>query len=290
MTQPADLHPPTHPADLPDGSDLRLVVADMDGTLLDADGVVPDAFWPLLDEMRQRGIVFAPASGRQYATLLDLFRSHADGMSFIAENGTLVMRDGVEVASMPLDRGFVVDAITRLRGMVEHGGRDLGLVLCAKQSAWVERDDPDFLAECGKYYALLQHTDDVLSVDDDVLKIAVYDFGDGEHDTAPLLADMRATHQVVVSGRHWIDLMPKDANKGVAVRALQHALGITAAQTAAFGDYLNDYELMGAAGMAFAMANAHPRVVDAASHVAPANVDEGVVTVLEHLLAHGRTA
>lgn len=278
----------THPSELPDGSDLRLVVADMDGTLLDASGEVPEGFWPLLDEMRERGIVFAPASGRQYATLLDLFSSHAQGMSFIAENGTLVVRDGVEVASMPLDRAFVVDAVTRLRAMVEHDGRDLGLVLCAKQSAWVERTDPDFLAECRKYYALLQHTDDILGVDDEVLKIAVFDFGDGEHDTAPLLADMRATHQVVVSGQHWIDLMAKDANKGVAVRALQDALGVTAEQTAAFGDYLNDYELMGAAGMAFAMANAHPQVLDAATHVAPANVDEGVVSVLGHLLSHGR--
>ena len=49
--------------------DLRLIAVDMDGTLLDAEGRVPDALWPLLEELRERDIHFAPASGRQLATL-----------------------------------------------------------------------------------------------------------------------------------------------------------------------------------------------------------------------------
>ena len=64
------------------GHPIRLVVADMDGTLLDADGVVPDRLWPLLDLMRERGIAFCPASGRQYATLLRalLLARRGDGL------------------------------------------------------------------------------------------------------------------------------------------------------------------------------------------------------------------
>ena len=75
---------PDHPVD------VRLVALDMDGTLLDADGRVPEGFWPLLDRMTRRGIVVVPASGRQYATLRGLFGEGASRMGFIAENGTLV--------------------------------------------------------------------------------------------------------------------------------------------------------------------------------------------------------
>ena len=57
--------------------DVRLVVSDMDGTLLTSGGVVPDDFWPLLETMRRRGITFVPASGRQYATLARLCRALA---------------------------------------------------------------------------------------------------------------------------------------------------------------------------------------------------------------------
>ena len=48
--------------------DIKLVVADMDATLLDADGQIPAGFWPMLDRLNQKGVTFVPASGRQYQT------------------------------------------------------------------------------------------------------------------------------------------------------------------------------------------------------------------------------
>ncbi|MFN8085781.1 MAG: HAD hydrolase family protein [Microbacterium sp.] len=99
---------------------------------------------------------------------------------------------------------------------------------------------------------------------------------------------MRATHQVVVSGRHWVDVMNTTVDKGVALRSLQRALGVTPAQTAAFGDYLNDLEMLRAADWSYAMADAHPDVAAVARHRAPSNAEAGVVSVLERLLAVGR--
>ena len=69
--------------------DVRLVVADMDGTLLDDAGSVPEGMWPLVERMEAAGIVFAPASGRQYATLAKLFERTGDRLAYIAENGLL---------------------------------------------------------------------------------------------------------------------------------------------------------------------------------------------------------
>ena len=45
--------------------DIKLVISDLDGTLLDGKSQFPPEFWPLLEQMRQRGVLFAPASGRQ---------------------------------------------------------------------------------------------------------------------------------------------------------------------------------------------------------------------------------
>ena len=102
--------PPTAltPADALPSIDLRLIAVDMDGTLLDANGAVPDDLWPLLDDLHDRGIAFAPASGRQYATLRRDFDSHADGMVFIAENGALI--DGE-----PVSKDFPFVNVERLR-------------------------------------------------------------------------------------------------------------------------------------------------------------------------------
>ena len=130
-------------------------------------------------------------------------------------------------------------------------------------------------------YAIVE---DLTTVDDDVLKVAVFDFDDAEPTAATMLGGVARTHQVVISSTHWVDVMHPEANKGVGVKALQAALGVGPAQTVVFGDYLNDLELLDAAGLSFAMANAHPEVHARARYVAPRNVDDGVLRVLAHLL------
>ena len=66
--------------------DIRLVVADMDGTLLDERSRIPDGFWPMLAQLKRRGVEFVPASGRQYATLRNMF---ADKAAEILDGGEL---------------------------------------------------------------------------------------------------------------------------------------------------------------------------------------------------------
>ncbi|MFJ3659614.1 Cof-type HAD-IIB family hydrolase [Streptomyces sp. NPDC090119] len=269
--------PPTGPAD------IRLVVTDMDGTLLDDDKCPPDTLWPLLAELRLRGVLFSPASGRQYATLAREFAEVAEGMVFIAENGTYVVRDGVELSSDPLDAASAADLARTVRGLAARGV-DAGAVVCGKRAAYVERTDEAFLAEVRKYYVEHRVVEDVTAVDDEIIKVAVYDFGSAETGAAPALAPFADSHQVVVSGAHWVDVMNRTANKGAALRGLQRELGITPAQTMVFGDYLNDLEMLDAADWSFAMANAHPDVIRRARHLAPSNNDQGVPRTVARLL------
>ncbi|MFE1885388.1 Cof-type HAD-IIB family hydrolase [Streptomyces diastatochromogenes] len=264
----------------PAGSaDIRLVVTDMDGTLLDDAKRIPDGLWPMLAELRRRGVLFSPASGRQYATLARQFAEVFEGMVFIAENGTYVVRDGVELSSDVLDRSVAADIARTVRRLVADGV-DVGAVVCGKRSAYVERSDEAFLAEVRKYYVEHRIVEDVTAVEDDVIKVALFDFGPAERTTAPALEAFTATHQVVVSGEHWVDVMNRTANKGAALRGLQRELGITPAQTMVFGDYLNDLEMLDAAEWSFAMSNAHPEVVRRARHLAPSNNENGVLRTI----------
>ncbi|MEV0182719.1 Cof-type HAD-IIB family hydrolase [Streptomyces sp. NPDC050625] len=270
--------------DLPtDPAGIRLIVTDMDGTLLDDAKRIPEGLWPMLAELRRRGVLFSPASGRQYATLARQFADVADGMVFIAENGTYVVRDGVELSSDPLAPAVATGLARAVRRLVADGV-DVGAVVCGKRSAYVERTDEPFMAEVRKYYVEHRVVEDVTAVDDDVIKVALFDFGRAERTTAPALSAFADTHQVVVSGEHWVDVMNRTANKGAALRGLQRELGITPAQTMVFGDYLNDLEMLDAAEWSFAMANAHPEVVGRARHRAPSNNDNGVLRTIARVL------
>lgn len=260
----------------------------MDGTLLDGEGEIPVGFWPLLEEMRSRGIVFVPASGRQLATLEQLFAHAGTGGSYVAENGTLVVHEGEVVSTTVVDHATVQDVIVTTRRAVADpaSSTDLGLVVCGVTSAYIERTDPAFRAEVDRYYVKLQVVDDLTTVTDQVLKLATFDFHDAETTANTLFAPYDTTHQVVTSGKHWIDIMSPDADKGRGIRALQKALGIKPSQTAVFGDYLNDLELMAAGDWSFAVANAHPDILAAARYMAPSNRDHGVLAVLQRLLGH----
>jgi len=264
--------------------DIRLIVADMDGTLLDDDHLLHDHFWPLIEELHSRGILFCPASGRQYFTLLRQFADIADDVVFIAENGTYVVHQGREVSSDCLLLADAQAMISTVRDSVATGA-DAGAVLCCKRSAYIERTDQRFLVNVVPYLAELTTVDDLLAVvDDEILKVSVYDFGNAESGMAPSLSDFDDSHRVTVSGTHWVDVTSRTANKGHAIGQLQDNFGISPDQTMVFGDYLNDLEMMDAATYSFAMDNAHPLLRERARYVAPPNSENGVIRTISAVL------
>jgi hydroxymethylpyrimidine pyrophosphatase-like HAD family hydrolase len=79
--------------------------------------------------------------------------------------------------------------------------------------------------------------------------------------------------------------MDPRANKGLAVRQLQQLLQISPEECAAFGDYMNDYEMMGAVHYSYAMENAHPQLKAAARFRAKSNREGGVLLAIKELVA-----
>ncbi len=84
---------------------------------------------------------------------------------------------------------FAASVVRRVRALGDDGF-DVGLVVCGKRSAYIERADAAFRDECDKYYAKLEVVDDLLDVDDQVLKLAIFDFAVAESSAAPQLADL----------------------------------------------------------------------------------------------------
>ncbi|MGO4785057.1 Cof-type HAD-IIB family hydrolase [Cryobacterium sp. W22_MBD10_FK3] len=265
----------THPTQ---SADIRLIASDMDGTLLDADGQVPERFWPLLENILAAGILFSPASGRQYQTLEAVFGDR-DGLVYIAENGTNIVQDGVSIAMEPVVGSIIAPVVDWVRSSIA-AGADLGIVVCGAGSAYIERADEEFVAQVRPYYAALTVVDDVTvaAAGDDVLKLAIFDRGRAETRTGPAVIALGLPADVVISGDNWVDIMRPGVNKGKALLHLQRHLGISREQTMAFGDYLNDAEMLDAAGHSYAVANAHPSIRERARHLAPSNLDEGVIT------------
>lgn len=255
---------------------IKLIAVDMDGTLLNSSHEINDEFWPVFEELRKMGIIFSAASGRQYHNLLNRFHTIKDDIIFIAENGSYVMRNGEELYSQILGEEKIFEFIDLARKTDE-----VYSVLCGKKSAYIENNREDFVEEVKKYYDKCEFVDDLKKVNDDILKIALYDFKDSETNCYEAFKKYEEEYKVVVSAKHWLDIMNKTVNKGLAIKKVQELLGITKAETMAFGDYLNDLELLKNVEHSYAMENAHPKIKEISKYIAESNDENGVVEAIK---------
>lgn len=266
---------------------IKLIAADLDGTLLTSERKLSPDLFPLIGELRGRGIRFAPASGRQYYNLRELFAPIADELLYISENGAMVC-DGAELLSfeaMPPDE--VVRAVVAARSIP----KTHAILACWEGGYYENRTDTVFLENMSYYYARRHYTDDLLAVarSQPVCKVALFCSRSAERVLMPAFRPFAQTSQVALSGEDWIDLMRPGMNKGLAVRIICGRLGIAPDECMAFGDYLNDLELLQAVGESYAMANGHEALRSAAKHICPSNDDDGVCRTIRRTLGIDKT-
>lgn len=264
---------------------IKLIFSDMDGTLLTSENKLPEGFDETMAELKKRGVIFCPASGRQYFSLLKSFEKYVDEFLFLAENGTLVMHREIEIFSSPIDR----NAVDRIMEVTEPL-KNILRVWCGKKDAYIRRDNdtPENQAELNKYYTHNAVVDSFAEIDDTPIKVAMFDVtGHAKENIYAHLGEFYEPLQVVLSSDYWVDLMTKGINKGEAVRNVQRILDVKPEECAAFGDYMNDYEMIQAVGYGFAMANAHPDLKKIAKFETASNDERGVLVGIQKLINEG---
>ncbi len=256
---------------------IKFVATDMDGSLLNDNKQLPDDFHSVFEALHSRDILFAAASGRQYASLLHTFDAIKDRMLFIADNGALVMHQGKELHSSTIDKNSIHEILARVQTI-----DDCYIVLCGKGTAYINTKDEQAITEMRKYYATITYVEDLFAVEDEFIKVAVLNFHGTEEHVWPVVEPLFSnSHQVVVSAFIWLDFMEKSASKGTAIKHLQTVFDFTYEQSISFGDYFNDIEMLKETHHSYAMENAHPEIKKLARFIAPSNNDGGVTKVIK---------
>ena len=264
---------------------IKLIMSDMDGTLLDENGQLPAGFDDIIRQLKERNVLFAPCSGRQYYSLLDTFKGYEDDFLFLAENGTMVQYQGHELFSCVMDKKLGLKALQETRevpGLYE--------VYCGKKGAYVLRDKftEAFQAELMKYYTHAEVVDSFDDVEDEMIKAAFFDeMGQADERIYPRLKKYAGPFQVAISSDYWVDMMRFDINKGIAIQQVQKRLKIAPMECAAFGDFLNDTEMMSSVYYSFAMENAHPYIKKLARFSTASNKEHGVLQGIQKLIDDG---
>ena len=254
----------------------RLVATDLDGTLVRSDGTVSAYTRDVIATLDERGVPVVFVTGRPLRWAEEVFEFvGAHGLAVIS-NGALVWdvaRDRVDL-TRPVPVGEGLSVCRQIREAVPGSAFAVETVSgIALEHGFMERYP---LPEGSRRGAL----EDVF--DEPVLKIlARHEELDAQEfwdRTAAAVGDA-----VVVtwsSGSALLEISARGVTKASTLALLCDRLGVDRADVVAFGDMPNDLPMLQWAGTAYAMANAHPTVHEAAAHRAPGNDDDGVATVL----------
>ena len=227
----------------------------MDGTLLDSNGILNLEFFTVFKYLSSEDIMFVAASGRQYYNLLKLFSSIKDKIIFIAENGTYVLFNSQEllIVDVPAEKAReVIREVRKIEGAYP--------VLCGKNKAYIEDCHPDFVKQAYTYYEKCDVVPDLMDVTDDKFL------------------------KMVVSGSNWLDVSHRDANKGNALKLIQSYFSVMPDECMAFGDQMNDAEMLQSVVYSYAMENASEELKRYARYIAPSNDVGGVLSVIRETI------
>lgn len=259
---------------------VKLIVTDMDGTLLNSQRELPSDFFDTLDQLHRKGILFAIASGRSYPTLAAQFQSHREKLIFMAENGGCIVADDalVHIESLPVQQLQRLAALCR---QVPH----IQPVFSGYRTAYVYKQIPDATRELiDLFYQNIQYIDSLSDIQEPICKITVCDPTGAENHSLPFFSQAAAPCKATLAGYVWIDLGFPHVNKGTGLETLQRQYGISPDATMVFGDYLNDCEMMQKGYFSYAMANAHPKLKEVSRFETLSNDDEGVMHIIRQLL------
>ena len=272
--------PPAHVSE--DAVRPRLVASDLDGTLLRPDGSVSDrtrrAVWGLADQ----GIAFVIVTARPPRWLHELADLVGPHGAAVCANGAFVYdvaaRTVREVHGIP--DGLVTDLVGELRAavpgvqfgaerasgaMVEPGFPGAGLDRGAEAVQVAPMQDRGG-EPVGKLLAVAPHWDEA-----DFLERVASVVGNRAH--------------LAYSGAHGLaEITGPGVTKAAGLARWEGDLGVGSTDVWAFGDMPNDLPMLRWAGRSYAVANAHPDVLAAASHRCPANSQDGVAWALESLV------
>ncbi|WP_045558170.1 HAD family hydrolase [Streptomyces sp. FxanaA7] len=261
---------------------IRLVCTDLDGTLLNESGAVGPLTHDALTRAARGNVPVVCVTGRPLRDALSVCRD-------ISMDGLVVCSNGAVVAEVATGKPL------RCRGFSRHRARTVlarmrarlpGVVLGVDtlRGLFLERGFEELVPDCWQHVCVPDAAEVLIRGDGVVKILAVHPDRPGPSLARPLVRPGDGV-LATCSTPYFLEIAPPGVDKGAALRWLadHHAIRVTA--VAAVGDMPNDLPMLRAAGLAAAVANAHPSVRQCADLILPSNEEEGVADLLSMVLS-----
>jgi Cof subfamily protein (haloacid dehalogenase superfamily) len=276
---------------------IRLVALDVDGTLLDSHGRIPDANLEVLHAAATAGLHLVVVTGRSYPFALPAVRELPEPLTVCVYNGAVArVRGGDTLVRRTLPARVARDVLVHTRAWraattVQFDREEAQTLF--DQLSWDHPNRRGYYAKVRHHCAQVADLEAAMEQDDPV-QVAF----NGSTAEMRALYDQLAAHRglgdLSVSATHYprrdfslVDVNAAGATKGGALAAVAARLGVARDEVFAIGDNHNDIDMLQWAGTGVVMGNAEPELLSLGLPIAPSNDEAGLARALAEFVLKG---
>lgn len=239
---------------------IKLIACDLDGTLLlHGAQACNEELFPIIEELASRGIAFVPASGRQYPSLQRLFSAVKDKLTYLCENGSLVMHLDQVLVKHSFEDSLAMELS---HAILER--EECEVLISGERTCYVIPRSSDYVRhlreDVGNHVCVIDTPE---RITEEIIKVSFFTKAEFVPKIkADLGTRFQTRCQMVTSGHEWIDFAPLGTGKGSALRDIGESLGILPHEMVAFGDNENDRTMLELVGHPYLMEHCNPTMRD----------------------------
>ncbi|RIZ51231.1 Cof-type HAD-IIB family hydrolase [Vibrio sp. PID23_8] len=263
----------------------KIVASDLDGTLLAPNHQLSAYSKETLKALHEKGYTFVFATGRHHVDVASIRRTVGIPAYMITSNGARVHDQNDQLRySQNVPETLVQPVIDTIKS-------DPGILIHMYQNDdWLLNKDDEQLRDFHEDFTYKLY-DDSNAPTDGIAKIFFTHPGqDHEHLVVfenKLREQFGDKLNIAFSTPWCLEVMSAGVSKGDALKAVAESIGLTLENTIAFGDGMNDVEMLSMAGKGLVMGTSHEKVMKALpnNEVIGSNADDAVAHYLQdHLL------
>ena len=242
-----------------DFRDIKLIASDIDGTLIQGEQTsISGKMIDYINTLARKNIRFVAASGRSYPNLREMFAPVKDNISYICDNGSLCIHNGISVYEQELEYEMCLKVMREARKF-----KDCSIFVSCGEGLYTDSYDQDFLGFMNNnYYYMIEHTDDLYSLKPPFYKIALFSRNSTDRAREYFSEFCEGRMLAKKTAEVWLEFISPRATKGDALKALGSLLGISPDTMMAFGDRYNDVEMLEYVTYSYAMENSEENLSD----------------------------
>lgn len=258
-----------------------LIVSDMDGTLLNDDGIAPKRNIDAIERFIRKGGRFSIATGRSRALMLDVVQDFPINAPCVIYNGGAIydFKAGKVLWETFLPEGckaFVEQIIQEVQG--------IGIMVVSEDSYYqlnMERDFSNYLVQRRSDHF---KQSSVEGVDGSWYKVLILVEPDRSNEVFTYLAAKKFPGvRFVRTNQTLIEMLPEHSNKGAALKMLAHMGYVDQENLVAIGDYYNDLEMIEMAGLGVTLSTS-PDDLKTVADLVVGDCNHGAVAdLIEHM-------